>query len=549
MLLTLEIMEPLIHHGAGSPIIESLQKCKTLGRQVKQCRTPSWPCALSTALPDRAVADALLDNYLRTSESVYRIIHIPTFKQAYESLWISGGSPPLDSFLVQLKLIMAIGAVTYDDCFSMRSDAMRWIYEAKTWLSDPRSKSKPSIQMLQVNILLLVAQELLHVEGDPTWVATGAIVRRAMHFGLHRDPETLVTMSIFAAETRRRLWNTILELAVQSALASGGAPLVSLDDFDTKPPGNYDDEDLLSGTPVAKPMSEFTSSSISIILRSTFAARLAVTRHLNDLASTGHYQETMRIDTDLKEIFKTMRRSIQQYMTNGTITRSHFEVNLVEVIANRYVSALHVPFYSASLRDPGYSYSRQTVVGNSLKIWRATYADPGRPEPVLARWALCGMGFFRLMAMQASLLIPLELRAQMEDDDDSLGAKSPRQDLLDVVRQGVDWSRRCLEIGGTNIKGYLLAAVVGAHVNSIANGVEKANIPQIVLQTAEVTVEHALQLLEKSLETEQQRRERADAQVVNTAWEAGDVDVGFSTGDWDALVSIVFVYTVILSSC
>lgn len=529
-------MEPLIHHGGGSTIVESLQKCKTLGRQIKQVRTPSWPCALSTSLPDRTVVDALLGNYLRTSESVYRIIHIPTFRQAYESLWISGSPPPIDSFLIQLKLIMAIGAVTYDDCFSLRSDAIRWIYEAKTWLSDPRSKSKPSIQVLQVNLLLLLAQELLHVEGDPSWVATGAIVRKAMHFGLHRDPDTLVTMSVFAAETRRRLWNTVLELAVQSALAAGGAPLISMDDFDTKPPGNYDDEDLLSGTPVAKPMSEFTASSVAIVLRSTFAARLAVTRHLNDLASTGHYQETLRIDADLKETFRTMRRSIQQYITDERISRSCFEVNAVEFIANRYLSALHIPFYGASMQDPGYTYSRQTVVEISLKIWRAIYAEPGKPEPVLARWALCGMGFFRLMAMQASLLIPLELRAQMEEDDDSLGPKSPRQDLLDVVNQSVTWSKRCCEIGDTNVKGYLLAAVVGAHVNSIANGVEKANIPQMVLQNAEVTIENGIRLLENSLEREQSR-EGVDAQVLNTDWEAGDVDVQFSTGDWDALVS------------
>jgi len=60
-----------------------------------------------------------------------------------------------------------------------------------------------------------------------------------MQMGFHRDPANLKpALDLFPTELRRRLWNTILEITIQTSLDIGGAPLLSLSDFDTLPPSN-----------------------------------------------------------------------------------------------------------------------------------------------------------------------------------------------------------------------------------------------------------------------------------------------------------------------
>jgi len=75
------------------------------------------------------VSDDLVDCYLRTLENVFRIVHVPSFRRDYESLW--GPDPKPDpAFVILVKLILAIGAAAYDDAFSLRKSAIHWVYEA-----------------------------------------------------------------------------------------------------------------------------------------------------------------------------------------------------------------------------------------------------------------------------------------------------------------------------------------------------------------------------------------------------------------------------------
>lgn len=517
-------------------------RCKALARQVKLYRTPAWPCSLTFNLPDRSLADSLLARYLATSETVYRIIHVPTFTKAYESLWHLD-TVPQDSFIVQLKLIMAIGAVTLDETLSHRKEAVHWIYEAKTWLSDPRSKCKPSFQLLQINLLLLIAQGLLNTEADPSWVVMGSILRRAMHFGLHRDPDHLSPMTLFAAETRRRLWNTMLELAVQSSLQSGGAPLITLDDFDARPPSNYDDDDLLAGgTPPPHPSSRYTSSSVSIALRSTLAARLAVAHHLNDAYSSGHFQETLRIDGDLHTACRVMRRTLQGHISQGHLSASDFAVSVAEIIASRYRAALHIPFFAASMDDPTYTHSRRVVVDMSLRLWRTLYNGLASPdESAIVRWARCGSGELRQIAMQSALLIPLEVLGEMREADDVLGGPAPlREDLVAVLNQAVTWARGCIAIGETNIKGFLLSMCIEARVQGLAKpSCAEDEMPLLVLQAAKRATTEGCELLESTLgEMAAAALSEASGRCTPSVGKE-DMDMPFSTDDWDTLVSVL----------
>ncbi|KAJ2960477.1 hypothetical protein NQ176_g11049 [Zarea fungicola] len=124
----------------GATAWAGIAKCKALARFIKARRTPAWPTLKSSPLPDKAMADVLVENYLQTTESLYRILHIPTFREHYNALW-GDAAPQNPAFIIQVKLVLALGAVTYDDLFTLRETALQWVFEAKTWLATgPRGR-------------------------------------------------------------------------------------------------------------------------------------------------------------------------------------------------------------------------------------------------------------------------------------------------------------------------------------------------------------------------------------------------------------------------
>ena len=510
-----------------------LTKAKQLARRIKSLRCPSWPTLVTSDLPPRDVADRLVECYLGTIERVYRILHVPTFRKHYEKVWEPDGGRDL-ALLVQVKLVLALGALTLDDKFSMRAAAIQWIYEAQSWLSVPDMKSRLGIRFVQNNILLLVARELVAVGGDLTWISAGTLLRVAMHMGLQRDPDRLPSTSTFVAEMRRRLWNTIVELCVQASIGYGGAPLLSMDDFDTKPPANLDDEQLMlsdenrDAPPLPPTDARRTQMSVAVALRGTLPARLAIARQLNSHSSRISYDETLRLAVELRTAHREMARMLQASAatsTPGGWRANRFELQAVDYIIHRYFLALHVPFFEASLHEATYAFSRKVVVETSLKVWLAAWPPdfasasgahksaalddsdedvegdetnaPAGPH-ALARLILCSGGFFRTSAIQATVAIAVELKAQLAEED-GLGPATLRPDLLAVMDGARAWSLRCVSAGETSIKGYLLSGLIAAQLRALVRG----DAPEVLLakmvRAAEEASETCLPILEAML--------------------------------------------------
>ncbi|KAI2617484.1 putative C6 transcription factor [Hypoxylon sp. NC1633] len=491
-----------------SRIADLMQKSKSLARVIKSQRTPSWPSPPSPHLPSKDVADELVDCYLRTVETVYRILHVPTFRRDYEALWVSQDTPNT-AFLVQLKLVLAIGAATHDDLFSLRTLAIRWVYEAQTWVSKPELKHRLNHQYLQTNLLLLLAREFVDVSPDLVWISAGSLFRTAIYMGLHKDPARLPKTTAFNTEMRRRLWNTILEVCLQCSLTAGGPPLISLDAFDTEPPENFDDEQLASDSPVPKPEGSFTQSSLAIALRKTFSTRLAITRFLNDHGSQGTYEETLRLDAELRATYRGVLQTLQRYRSSTGARPSQSEIEIVSLIINRYVLSLHIPFFTPALCEAPYAFSRKVIVETSLKIWRTMYPSStavalqthcdttsSGPQRDLTRLAVCSSGFFRILALQANSLIATELRAQVREEE-ILGPGIVRQDLLSVLSEAKTWSLRCIEAGETSIKGYFLASVVAAHIEGLMQGLGREELSQFVIRAGLEVGDKCMPLLEE----------------------------------------------------
>jgi hypothetical protein len=450
------------------------------------------------------------------------------------------------AFLVQLKLVLAIGATGYDEQFSLRACANKWVYEAQTWLSAPACKDRRSIQFLQTNILLLVARELLNISLDTIWISAGALIRTAVYWGLHRDPAHLLKGTVFVAEMRRRLWNTILELTLHSSIASGGPPLISICDFDTTPPGNFDDDQLVAEAPVPKPEDEFTQMSIAIALRKTFAVRLVIVKFLNDLGSNGTYGETLRLDAELRAAYKVLCQTLQRHNSGTGPSASRFAIRAIDCLMLRYLLSLHFPFFAMPSQETAYAFSRKLVVETSLKIWCAVHPSscpsiagtyPGHgsassDQNDFTRFATCGSGFFRVVSLQTSLLIATELCIQLQEEE-GLGPVPLRPDLLSVLDDAKEWSLRVIEAGETNVKGYLIICLVAAKVEGLRRGLAEDQMIGLLVKTAEDAEAKCLTMLQELVAQGQ-----ADG-ITNGLDQPGLNITPESMDEWDLMVCIL----------
>lgn len=533
---------------AQSSASSSLQRYKSLARIVKAQRAPPWPTPLTPDLPPRDVTDKLVDCYLKSTESLYRILHIPSFKKEYEALWVSGASKPDSIFLVQLKLVLAIGATTYDEGFSFRTQAVRWIYEAETWWAEPEFKARLSLQNLQVEILLLFARETANLGAALVWVTAGALLRKAVYMGLHRDPSCLPVRTLLAAEMRRRLWNTILELSIESSMNAGGPPLISLQDFDTAPPGNFNDEDLTAENPSPASAKTFTQTTVAIALRKTFPIRLAINKFLNDLDPQTTYEETLSLDKELRASCREVYQCLQGFKKNssGPSSPSTFETRAIDFIMRRFFSALHLPFYGPALQEAAYAYSRKVVIENLLRAWylvcppSAALLAGNLSEAVsseydlLERMSVCGFRSYRTVSSQAGFAIGAELKAQIREDQ-SLGPTPLRQDLCAALKDIQAWCLRCIKAGETNIKGYMVVCMISAMIEGLQRGYSKEELAKHMIRAAEESGNNCLPILEESAR-KGQAKEPLDSL-------ASSIETPAYMEDWDLMVSqIAYIY-------
>ncbi|EFW99037.1 c6 zinc finger domain containing protein [Grosmannia clavigera kw1407] len=479
-----ESIELSIVGNKQSKVFVDMHRIKHLARIIKAQRRSPWPVTLPSSLaarrrdlPPRPLADQLVQCYLRSSEGLFRVLHVPLFQKDYEAYWADAAaatgssSAPDTAFLVQLCLVLAIGTASHPEHVRLRPNAIRWVHQALCWAAEPDFKARLTIQTLQNSVLLLLAREAVGVGTDLVWMAVGSLLRTAVYMGLHRDPLLLPKRAtLLAAEMRRRLWNTILELAVNTGLCAGGPVMLSLADFDAQPPGNFDDEELLGGngdgdgtidlenstenrtnlSKEGRPPDVFTQTSVAIALRKTFPLRLAIVHFLNDLEPRGSYGETLRIDKEFRAVFRALCQTLDSFQrsansrTDGTDEKPipHVQLALIDLLMRRPLLCLHVPFFGAAVHDlAAYAFSHRVVVDTAVKIWststctqsahdfsppssaatpKGLFPPPSSPlfsDPdEIIRIAMLGPGPLRNLTAQASLLVAAEIKLKLLED-------------------------------------------------------------------------------------------------------------------------------------
>ena len=94
----------------GRHVVQLTEKCKVLARTIKAIPYSQWLANpnFREAVPSREMADQLVNLYFNSSESIYRILHLPSFWQEYEQHWQQpNATNPI--FILKLLLVMSIG--------------------------------------------------------------------------------------------------------------------------------------------------------------------------------------------------------------------------------------------------------------------------------------------------------------------------------------------------------------------------------------------------------------------------------------------------------
>lgn len=452
-------------------------------------------------VPPRERCDVLVDAYFRTFETIFRVLHQPTFRRQYEQYW---QDPFLasETFVVTMLLVLSIGS-----CFSRSLDdprafydysAWRWVHAAQLWISTPLEKRHLNLKGLQIHCLVLLSVQVNAIGADLTWISAGALLRAAMIIGLHREPSLFPQISALEAEIRRRLWATVLEITVQSALDCGMAPTISEHDYDCGPPSNIDDDQIDESTeklPPAKPIDVCTQTSGQLALASHLPLRLRIVEALNGIRSQLSFTDALEMYKNLSDSCRSAFIRFQAFLvgdsTFNTPTASAFQVKMLDLLSRRFLLSLHVPFALQAKSDLTYFYARKVCLESSLLILSSPSAVDSSDD--YQRLRIFGRGLFKGLFLQAGCILFIELAAALSEDDAEYSMILDRDALYHALRQLVGTFRRRLKAGETSVKSYVIYSCALAQVEALRAGKEPVCA---VLDVARQTLEESLGLLE-----------------------------------------------------
>ena len=315
---------------------------------------------LISLVPPKARADLLFHSYLDTIETSYRVLHVPTFTHQYEQFWISPQEAKKE-FIVQLLIAFACvaafvpgGEVGYVGRSSAaRETATHWINVGAYWL-DNQSKKHVSLINYQLPIQLWIARAINTIKVKQIWVDSGAIVRRFMAAGLHREPSLLSSkINAFDCEMRRRLWYTALELDLDETVNRGMTPTIGPMDWDTQPPLNIDDESFNEDTetmPPPKPRGKFTRTSFLSWSAETLPFRIELLYKINSIRCELDLETVLSYDHKLRQLGDKIplagwtdhakHHTITTYLNPSPLVA----ITLSQAILSEYIVFLHQPF-------------------------------------------------------------------------------------------------------------------------------------------------------------------------------------------------------------
>lgn len=200
-------------------------------------------------LPEKKLADSLINTYWRFSLPIFPVLHWPTFMDKYNDLWRSTESFSLskytgnDTLLLSIvNVVLAIGCQRSEHCpADWRTRDAESLYKRSVRLVSAETLDEYSFEAAQLFILRVIYLQYTSF-ASRCWSTLGVAQRVAYGLGLHKDaPEST---SQLEREMRRRAWHTLL---IMDSIASYtfGWPVATSKINHVPLPQAIDDEYLL----------------------------------------------------------------------------------------------------------------------------------------------------------------------------------------------------------------------------------------------------------------------------------------------------------------
>lgn len=317
---------------------------------------------MADILPKKAICDRLLAAYIDTSETQYRILHVPTFFEQYNQYW--EGKPQPEQFLPQMLAVLSIASRFETKSGGMGHERVDGVHIptacalVRSWLDSIKGKQLVEIATLQVEVLLLFAQRLIVQRSQDSWSHLGFVVRMAMSMGLHRDPsEFEPRMPIFQGEIRRRLWYTVLDMDLYTSLAANMPCLTRDGDYSCRPPRNLNDNELfpdMTELPPSRPLDQTTDSQMQVFAAMTLPTRIRVAHMINRIDTIRDYQEVLDIGGKLDRFLEDINYIFPRHGSLSDAQRSKQWRSrvILDMHVRRPLISLYRPFAMAAPEAP-----------------------------------------------------------------------------------------------------------------------------------------------------------------------------------------------------
>ena len=198
--------------------------------------------------PNSLVIFRLWQIFLDNVNPLIKLLHAPTIQRRLLDTisHLENISKEWEALMFAIYLL-AIQSITANECQLIMGESKstlvrRYHSAARSALLRANFTSSIDLLLVQAFTLYLLAVRQYY-EPNAFWILTGTAVRLGQRMGLHRDG-TLIGLSAFETEIRRRVWWRLMSLDGQSAELCGAGFSVASLQYDSKMPLNVNDTDL-----------------------------------------------------------------------------------------------------------------------------------------------------------------------------------------------------------------------------------------------------------------------------------------------------------------
>lgn len=238
-------------------------------------------------------------------------------------------------------------------------------------------------------LMLYLAVELFRSSDAEmgVWLLLGTITQLALHMGYHRDPRHFGGRTTpFAAEMRRRVWATVVELDLGLSSQMGLPRLLKPGLADTAEPANLQDRDFGPATaalPPPRPETDLTPILFRLVKARVVAAVGAVWDFATDTRPARH-ADVVALEKKLQEARASIPACLQWQSPALCIADAPQEV-MQKVSLEIVIHRARIILYRGYLRpstDPQHLEARQKCRDAALRLLEFQHILQEKTEPL-----------------------------------------------------------------------------------------------------------------------------------------------------------------------